>query len=131
MSKGEQPTPQPHGDLDYYFKLRRGDVEPRYQVKTREEEIAEYEEKLRANRNGSIQSYGDRGVYVPNGMTAAEIVEGANVLQKELDRDWIDMGHYRACEIVCEILRVIRPLGPGSGETPAPLPPDQKDASRE
>ena len=64
-------------------------------------------------------------------MTAAEIVEGANVLQKELDRDWIDMGHYRACEIVCEILRVIRPLGPRSGETPAPLPPDQKDAARE
>lgn len=24
MSKGEQPTPQPHGDLDYYFKLPAG-----------------------------------------------------------------------------------------------------------
>lgn len=26
----EEQPPKPHGDLDYYFKLRRGEVEPRY-----------------------------------------------------------------------------------------------------
>ena len=37
--KDRSPPPKPHGDIDYYFKLRCGEVPPRYKVKTPEEDM--------------------------------------------------------------------------------------------
>jgi hypothetical protein len=34
---------------------------------------------------GKIEAYGDRGVWVPNGMTARAIMVGAAVLEREFD----------------------------------------------
>lgn len=34
---------------------------------------------------GTIESYGERGVWVPEGMTARDIMEGARVLEREFE----------------------------------------------
>lgn len=38
-----------------------------------------------ARQAGKIEAYGNRGVWVPNGMTAHEIMTGAAILEREFD----------------------------------------------
>ena len=102
------------GDLDYYFKLRRGDVA-----------LREYpllsEPPQDSDRCNPIQTYGDRAVYVPKGMSAAEIVEGALVLEREFD-----IGHYTASVMVEKVLEAVNRLRQGNG--PPETPPGQCSA---
>lgn len=73
---------------------------------------------------GTREAYGDRGVFVPNGMTAAEIMVGAAVLTER----W-DIQHYDACSMVISVLEAIRSASPpGASDFPtaclqAPAPP--------
>ena len=57
---------------------------------------------------GRAEAYGDRGVYVPPGMTAAEIFEGAKALINALDNVGIDMDIYTAQSAVTAVLKKIR-----------------------
>jgi hypothetical protein len=52
---------------------------------------------------GKIDGYGGRGVFVPPGMTAAEIMIGARVLTER----W-DVQHYEARSMVRDVLEAIR-----------------------
>ena len=53
--------------------------------------------------NGTIARYRGRGVFVPPGMTAAEIMIGARVLEER----W-DIQHYQARDMVRDVLEAIR-----------------------
>lgn len=48
---------------------------------------------------GSIESYGGRGVFVPRGLTAAAVVEGARIIESACD-----VAHYTALNIACDVL---------------------------
>ena len=67
---------------------------------------------------GKIEAYGTRGIYVPPGMTAAEIFEGAKALQREMDRLSHDVTLYDAQSIVVAILRTIRSPDVAEQKTP-------------
>lgn len=60
------------------------------------------------------QAYGDRGVYVPDGMSALEIMEGAAALEREYE-----VAPYTARSMVRSVLRAIKAAKSG-GERPAP-----------
>ena len=69
----------------------------------------------KAGQAGDSLSYGGthgvykgRGVWVPPGMTAAEIFEGAVALTKAYD--FLD--HYQACGVVITVLETVRSLPP-------------------
>lgn len=48
---------------------------------------------------GGIQTFGDRGVWVPLGMTAAMVMAGAAVLLKRTD----ELGPYSARIVACDV----------------------------
>lgn len=50
-----------------------------------------------------VQAHGQRGVWTPAGMTAAEIMHGAAVLERKWKID-----HYQARSMVRAVLRAIR-----------------------
>jgi hypothetical protein len=52
---------------------------------------------------GESDAYEGRGVWVPDGMTAAEIMEGARVLE-----DKFGVEHYTARSMVRNVLEAIR-----------------------
>lgn len=114
--------PKPHGDVDYYFKLRRGEVAPRYKVKTPEEELADYNERMaRGLPNRTFQKHNGKGVWVPNGMSVVELVEIAEEFEREFD-----VGKITATLMAEAALKVINRLRAGSAS--AETPQDQKPA---
>ena len=54
--------------------------------------------------DATLQSYGDRGVYVPEGMTAAEIMEAARVLERDFEVE-----PFTSRAMVRAVLAAIRP----------------------
>jgi hypothetical protein len=54
-------------------------------------------------QGGSVESYGDRGLWVPDGMTAHEIMVGAEVLERHFGVE-----HYEARSMVRRVLDAIR-----------------------
>ena len=56
---------------------------------------------------GTREAYGGRGVFVPHGMTAAEIMIGARVLTER----W-EIQHYEARSMVRDVLEAIRQAQP-------------------
>ena len=51
---------------------------------------------------GRIESYGERGVWVPEGLTARQIMHGAAVLEHRFEVD-----HYLACSMVTAVLEAL------------------------
>jgi hypothetical protein len=58
--------------------------------------------------DGEKQAYEGSGVWVPKGMTAREIMAGAEVLERDFE-----IGTYTARSMVRAILRAIRPIQNG------------------
>jgi hypothetical protein len=50
---------------------------------------------------GTIQGYHGRGLFVPDGLTAREIMEGAAIIERECD-----VGPYTARDIASAVLKV-------------------------
>jgi hypothetical protein len=61
------------------------------------------EAKKAITGSGSIECYGERGVWVPDGVTAHEIMVGAAVLEQAYEVD-----HYTARSMVRRVLEAIR-----------------------
>lgn len=62
---------------------------------------------------GTIESYEGRGVWVPEGLTAREVMVGAAILEKELDAP-----PYSARVVASMLLEAVRQ---GAGETFRPV----------
>ena len=58
----------------------------------------------KSGQAGTIEGYGKRGVWVPDGMSARDIMEGAHVLE-----DMFDVPPYESREMMRAILAVISP----------------------
>lgn len=56
--------------------------------------------------SGTIQGFAGRGVFVPEGLTAEEIMAGAAVLERRFD-----IAPYISRVIVCDILLAIKQRG--------------------
>jgi hypothetical protein len=59
----------------------------------------------RPGQAGDVGVYGKRGVYVPDGMTAAEIMIGASAIEKKFGIE-----HYEARSIVRDVIAAIKTL---------------------
>jgi hypothetical protein len=67
---------------------------------------------------GRVKSCGDRGVYVPDGMTATEIIEGAHALVRDFELDT-----YTARNMVRTVLLAVRGGTKESSDTLQGSPP--------
>ena len=54
-------------------------------------------------QGGTIESYGERGVWVPHGLDVADLMIGAFAIKREFD-----LGEYEARSIVKEVLQAIQ-----------------------
>lgn len=53
----------------------------------------------KAGQAGTIETYQGRGVWVPEGLTARDIMEGAKVLERDYD-----IAPFTSREMVCQVL---------------------------
>lgn len=52
---------------------------------------------------GTIEAYDGRGVWVPEGLTARDIMEGAKVLERDFD-----VAPFTSREMVCRVLSALQ-----------------------
>lgn len=62
--------------------------------------------------SGQVGAYKGRGVFVPHGLTAAEVMEGAAALE-QYSEDW-DIPHYTARDMAAAVLLAARAVEEGA-----------------